>query len=172
MSRFHAVWMFLGAMSALNAQTGGRAVGTPQPRSEQDERDIRAGLAEGFEKSWNSHQPATAVSPDKCIDDAVFINVTGGWVKGREVLAELLTRFHAPGGRFHEESRRHEVEEVRFIRPDIAFAVVKTFDKKRAGAPVTGEETRGLIILSKEDGHWKLNAGANTRIQAAPVGRP
>jgi len=64
------------------------------------------------------------------------------------------------------------VEELRFIRPDVAVAVVKTFDIKRAGVPTTGEETRGLIILSKENGHWKVNALENTRIEATPVGRP
>lgn len=139
--------------------------------NDQDETAIRALLADGFETSWNSHQPAMAVTHDKCTDDAVFVNTTGGWVKGRENFAEMITRLHAPDGPFHEHTRRHAVEELRFIRPDVAVAVVKTFDIKRAGVPATGEETRGLIILSKEDGHWKLNAVENTRIEETPVGR-
>jgi uncharacterized protein (TIGR02246 family) len=139
--------------------------------NDQDETAIRLLLADGFEASWNSHQPAAAVTREKCIDDAIFINTTGGWVIGRKTFAELISRLHAPGGPFHNHTRRHRIEELRFIRPDVALAIVKTFDIKQAGVPTTGEETRGLVILSKEDGNWKLNALENTRIQAIPVGR-
>ena len=140
--------------------------------NDQDEIAIRSQLANGFETTWNSHQPAAAVTRDTCVDDAIFINTSGGWIKGRENFAEMISRLHAPGGPFHDHTRRHTVEELRFIRPDVALAVVKTFDIKRAGVPTTGEETRGLIILSKENGHWKVNALENTRIDATPVGRP
>jgi len=63
------------------------------------------------------------------------------------------------------------VEELRFIRPDVAIAVVKTFDIKLAGVPAPGEETRGLIILSNEEGRWKVNALENTKIQATVNGQ-
>ncbi|HTY85151.1 MAG TPA: DUF4440 domain-containing protein [Silvibacterium sp.] len=139
---------------------------------EQDENAIRALLEAGYETSWNNHRPADVLTPDRCMDDAVFINTTGGWVQGRVKFMELITRLHAPGGPFHDHTRRHAVEELHFIRPDVAFAVVKTFDIKRGGVPTTGEETRGLIILSKEDGHWKVNALENTKIQPIPTGNP
>jgi hypothetical protein len=83
----------------------------------------------------------------------------------------MISRLHAPGGPFQDHTRRHIVEELRFIRPDVALAVVKTFDIKRAGVPTTGEETRGLIVLSKEGGRWKINALENTRIQATVNGQ-
>lgn len=137
----------------------------------QDDAEIRSLVAYGFEETWNSHQPAAAVTPDKCIDDAIFINTTGGWVKGRENFAEMISRLHGPGGPFHDHTRRHTVEELRFIRPDVAIAVVKTFDIRRAGVPTTGEETRGLIIFSKENGRWKVNALENTKIQTVVSGQ-
>jgi len=111
------------------------------------------------------------VTRDKCIDNALFINTTGGWVKGRENFAEMISRLHGPGGPFHDHTRRHEVEELRFIRPDVALAVVKTFDIKQAGVPIAGEETRGIVILSKENGRWKVNALENTKIQATVSGQ-
>jgi hypothetical protein len=83
----------------------------------------------------------------------------------------MISRLHGPGGPFHDHTRRHEVEELRFIRPDVALAVVKTFDIKRAGVPIAGEETRGLVILSKENGRWKVNALENTKIQAIVNGQ-
>jgi hypothetical protein len=85
-------------------------------------------------------------------------------------LVDLLTPLHAPGGRFHDHTRRHAVEELRFIRPDVAIAVVKTFDIRHAGVPAAGEETRGLVVLSKEGEYWKVTANQNARIQASPVG--
>ena len=48
----------------------------------------------------------------------------------------------------------------------------RLFDIKRGGVLTTGEETRGLIILSKEDGHWNVNALENTKIQPIPTGNP
>ena len=140
--------------------------------NDKDETAIRSHLADGFEANWNGHQPAAGLTRDKCIDDAIFINTTGGLVIGRENFAEVISRLHAPGGPFHDHTRRHRIEELRFIRPDVALAIVKTFDIKQAGVPTPGEETRGLVILSKEDGHWKVNALENTKIQAKPVGRP
>jgi len=162
--------MLLAVISTAYGQSGGeKAIAS---RNAQDEATIRAGLAYGFETSWNSHQPAAAVTRDRCHDDTIFINTTGGWVKGCENFAQMITRLHAPGGPFHDHTRRHVVEELRFIRPDVAFAVVKTFDIRRSGVPTVGEETRGIVILSREDGRWKVNALENTKIQATPVGTP
>ena len=162
----------LAILGTAYGQSDGKKVKAPSTAKDQEETAIRTQLAYGFEETWNNHQPAAAVTADKCIEDAVFINTSGGWVKGRENFSEMISRLHAPGGPFHDHTRRHVVEELRFIRPDVAVAVVKTFDIKRGGVPTTGEETRGLIILSKENGHWKVNALENTRIEATPVGRP
>lgn len=171
MLRLCTAWMFVVAMGALSAQTDGRDTSTPKLQRDQDEKAIRSLLAENFEHNWNNHHPAAAVAPDRCIEDAIFINTTGGWVKGREKFARMIAPLHAPGGPFHDHTRRHEVEELRFVRPDVAFAVVRTFDIRRAGVPTTGEETRGLIILSKEGGRWKLNALENTKIQTTVNGQ-
>jgi uncharacterized protein (TIGR02246 family) len=172
MLRHLSMWTLLAFLGTGFGQSGAKKVQAPRFWNDQDETAIRAALLEGFETSWNSHQPATASTPDKVVDDAIFINTSGGWVKGREEFAAMISRLHAPGGPFHDHTRRHTVEDLRFIRPDVAVAVVKTFDIRRAGVPTTGEETRGLIIFSKEDGHWKVNALENTKIQPTPVGRP
>jgi len=162
-------WIVAGAATLLAqsvvAQTDGRRYW-----DENDAMAIRALLADGFETSWNGHQPATGATPDKCGPDAIFINTTGGWLKGCESWVELITPLHAPGGPFHDHTRRHAVEELHFLRPDVAIAVVKTYDIKRGGVPTTGEETRGLVVVSKEGGRWKLAANQNARIQPSPVG--
>jgi len=157
---------------AVAAYAQSRPTGTDAvpDRNDQDARAIRALLAYGFEESWNSHNPAMVATPDKCADNAIFINTSGGWVKGCQAFADLLTPLHAPGGRFHDHTRRHAIEELRFIRPDVAIAVVKTFDIRHAGVPAAGEETRGLVVLSKEGEHWKVTANQNARIQASPDG--
>jgi uncharacterized protein (TIGR02246 family) len=169
MTRSTTPWM-TAILAALFAQSGSAQTERPRYWDERDATAIRALLADGFETSWNSHQPATAATPDKCASDAVFINTTGGWLKGCDDWAALIAPLHAPGGPFADHTRRHTVEELQFVRPDVAIAVVKTFDIKRAGVATSGEETRGLVVLSKENGHWKLAANQNTRIQGSPVG--
>lgn len=136
--------------------------------NDQDAKAIRAKLADG-QTNWNNHKPELIQTPDKCAPGAIFINVTGGWLIGCEKVTELLTRLHGPGGPMHEQTRRHAVEELRFIRPDVAVAVVKFFDIRLGGLP-TGKEARGLIILSKEDGRWKTQANANVGISDTPQG--
>lgn len=163
------VGMLLATLSAGYGQSGGNKSERRKFGNDQDEATIRSLLAEGYETSWNNHHPS--VTGDTVINDAIFINTTGGWVKGRETFAAMITRLHAPGGPFHDHTRRHLVEELRFIRPDVAIAVIKTFDIRRAGVPVAGEETRGLIILSKEDGRWKVDALENTKIQPVVNGQ-
>jgi len=161
-------WILLAA--ALLAQSVAAQTERPRYWDEKDATAIRALLTDGFETSWNNHQPATAATPDKCDSGAVFINTTGGWLKGCENWIALIAPLHAPGGSFHDHTRRHEVEDLQFVRPDVAIAVVKTLDIRRGGVPTRGEETRGLVVVSKLDGRWRLNANQNGRIQAAPVG--
>lgn len=160
----------MAMIGVAQVQSTDKSVETRRYWNEQAANAIRAGLAEGFETDWNNHQPALIATPDKCAEDAIFINTTGGWLIGCQKWAELITRLHAPGGPFHDHTRRHAVEELRFLRPDVAVAVVKTFDIKHGGVPATGEDTRGLIVLSKEDGYWKTEAVANARISAIPQG--
>lgn len=157
-------------MAALLISFAGSAQTEATRGNENDAAAIRALLADGFETSWNNHTPAAAATPDKCRDDAVFINVTGGWLRGCESWRALIAGLHAPGGPFSDHTRRHEIEDLQFIRADVAIAVVKTFDIKRGGVPTTGEETRGLVVVSKESGKWTLVANQNGRIQAAAVG--
>jgi uncharacterized protein (TIGR02246 family) len=169
MTKSTTPWM-TAILAALLAQSGSAQTERQRYWDESDAMAIRALLADGFETSWNSHQPATASTPDKCASDAVFINTTGGWLKGCNNWAELITPLHAPGGPFADHTRRHAVEELQFVRPDVAIAVVKTFDIKRGGVAAPGEETRGLVVLTKENGRWTLAANQNARVQASPVG--
>lgn len=164
------IGIVIATIGIAHGQTSDKELGARRFWNDQDAAAIKALLEEGFETDWNNHQPAAAAAPDKCMDDAIFINTSGGWLIGREKWAELITRLHAAGGPFHDHTRRHAVEELRFLRADVALAVVKTFDIRRGGVPTSGEETRGLIILSKENGHWKAEATENTRIQQNPVG--
>jgi len=162
-------WMFVAMAGWACVQSEANKDGNPDG-TEQDLRAIRALLADGFEESWNNHHPATAATPDKCGDAAIFINTSGGWVKGCEEWAALIAPLHAPGGPFHDHTRRHDVEELRFIAPNVAIAVVKTFDIRRAGVVTAGEETRGLVVLTREGTQWKVTANQNARIQALPTG--
>jgi hypothetical protein len=61
------------------------------------------------------------------------------------------------------KTRDHTVESIRFVRPDVAIAIVKFHNLRDAGK-LTDEETRASCLLSKEAGQWKVNTFHNTRI--------
>src|SRR5215469_3276572 len=74
--------ILLAIIGAAHGQSNPNKVKASTTAKDREETAIRTQLAYGFEETWNSHQPAAAVTADKCIEDAVFINTSGGWVKG------------------------------------------------------------------------------------------
>ena len=63
----------------------------------------------GSKKAGTVMNPAKVVTPDKCADDAVFINTTGGWVKGCRALVDLVDTTPCSGravSRAHAAARR------------------------------------------------------------------
>ena len=56
--------------------------------------------------------------------------------------------------------RALQVEELRFIRQEVALVVVKTFDIKRAGVPTTGEEN--ARHGDPGQGRWTLKVNASS----------
>ena len=98
--------------------------------------------------------------------DADYINLTGGWTKGREAFVAVMSKLQAAP--FHDITRRTIVEKIRFVRPDVAVVITTNVDRRDDGPP---SESRSTYVLSKEGGHWLLNSFQNTQV-AAPPGPP
>ncbi len=118
-----------------------------------------------FADAWNRHDPAAGLAA--FADDLDHVSVRGRWQQGRQELQQTHRDYHVTvwaGVTYHPV-----VEKVRFLRLDVAVAIVRgTF--RSAGA--AEEAARATWVISKEDGRWLVRAFHQTRLQDAPIAPP
>jgi uncharacterized protein (TIGR02246 family) len=131
-------------------------------QSPGDEQAIRQRFAD-LDTAWNHHDAQQITNPQTAVADADYINLNGGWIKGREAFVAVMSQLQA--GPFHDIQRHTVVEKIRFLRPDVAIVITTNVDRHGDGPP---SESRGTYVLSKEAGHWLLNSFQNTQISAPP----
>ena len=143
--------------------------GTPD-----DEQAIRSFIQESATLPTNEKerdiQRTRALSEQNIAENADFLNIFGGWIQGRQ---KYETQTSSPEARafFRGKTRDAAVESIRFLRPDVAIAIVRYWNARQDGKP-TGEETRASFVLTKENNRWTLNAFHNTIIQHGRGGNP
>ncbi len=128
----------------------------------KDEQAIRQFFANA-EAAWNHHSAEQLTNPQTTVADADFINVYGGWTKGRGPFVIQMGRLQA--GPFHDITRHTVVEKIHFVRPDVAVVITTSTDRKGDNPPI---QSRATHVLSKEEGHWLLNSFQNTEITTPP----
>jgi hypothetical protein len=71
----------------------------------------------------------TRLSEQITTENADFINIFGGWTQGRTV---FLSQMKSPQAIafFKGKTREHTIESVRFLRPDVAIAIVKFYNSR------------------------------------------
>lgn len=80
-------------------------------------------------------------------------------MQGRAAFLPLMQ--HLQAGPFHTVSRKTIVDKIKFVRRDVAIAIVAFHDQPEGGASMT---TRGTFVLSKEDGRWTVDSMQNTKV--------
>lgn len=125
-----------------------------------DEQAIRD-IARRLEEGWNSGNGQAFAAP--FAEDSDYVVVDGRHIKGRPANAE--------GHQFifdtiyRGSTNSMEVEDVRFIRPDVAIAHVRHHLRfSRDGQPAEGH-ARSTWVLTKDQGQWAIAAFQNTPIQ-------
>ncbi|WP_263381396.1 SgcJ/EcaC family oxidoreductase [Granulicella arctica] len=131
-------------------------------QSSGDDQAVRTFFANA-DIAWNNHDARQLTNLQNATVDADFINVYGGWAKGMEPFVAIMTKLQA--GPFHDVHRQTTVEKIRFIRDDVAVVITTIVDRHGGGPPAS---TRGIFVLSKEQGHWLLNSFQNTQITSPP----
>jgi uncharacterized protein (TIGR02246 family) len=97
-------------------------------------------------------------------DDAAIVNVAGRWVQGRKDIRAAMERALAtPLG---DVQTTIEVDDVRFLRPDVALvtATKRITDQREdqtTALPSTGRVTFALV---EEDGRWLLALAHTTPV--------
>lgn len=94
-------------------------------------------------------------------EDAIWTTAHGKRLTGRDEIA-AFTRQRLPGSTKEGVTATYEVENVLFIRPDVAAVKIRQRPVRLDGTPVDENEGSPLYVLSKEDGEWKIAAGQNT----------
>ena len=83
--------------------------------------------------------------------DFDHVSVMGQWTHGREPMEKLYVRESAPGGRFTGgTTRTSQIQQIKFVRPDVAIAITKSKDEKN--------HLRSTYVLTKEGPRWLILA--------------
>jgi uncharacterized protein (TIGR02246 family) len=117
--------------------------GAPAKDKQSEEQAIRTLLAD-LEKAWNAHNIKAFMA--QIAEDADVVNRFGLWMKGRADVEKHLVELHASPFRDHLVNRSSQVEQVRFITPDVAVAHERTKEE-------SGQSVR-TYVLQKRDGRW------------------
>jgi len=142
----------------------------------EDEQAIRKFIKDGvgasrdLDEKQREERRRDQLSEQNVAENVDFLNIFGGWIQGRQKYVDMMNSPQARGF-FRGKTRDATVESVRFIRQDVAIAIVKFWNMKLDGKP-TDEETRASFVLTKENGRWKLNAFHNTTILHGRGGNP
>jgi uncharacterized protein (TIGR02246 family) len=108
-----------------------------------------------FYDGWNLHDADKMVS---AYDDSIdHINAFAEWRTGRQTLKDELIKFHAGPGK--DSYKTITFEKIKFIKPDVAMAIVRQISKVG---------NLGMYILSKESGKWLVVSFANVPYTLKP----
>jgi uncharacterized protein (TIGR02246 family) len=120
----------------------------------EEEQEIRD-LVTGFYDGWNTHDVEKMVS--YYADDIDHVNAFGEWHQGKQAIKEALTQFHAD--RTRNTHKTITIEKIRFIKPDVAVALVRQ---------ISTVGNVGTFVLSKESGKWLVVSFANIPYKLQP----
>jgi uncharacterized protein (TIGR02246 family) len=128
------------------------AAGNPRSTGEDvtkdgDEKAIRA-LLHDLGEAWNKHEMKEFSA--RLGENADVVNRFGQWMKGRAAICEHLIGLHKAAFRAQLESRSSQIEQVRFLTPEVALAHEVTEER-------TGKSVR-TYVLQKRDGRWLIES--------------
>jgi len=126
----------------------------------KDESLIRANVKQ-MENGWNMKSGAEYAKP--FAEDADYVVINGIHIKGRAAVAQGHQQIFDTI--YKNSNVSLTVEQIRFLRPDVAVAHVQTTLKVNQGA-LTGEyKGRITMMVTKTGDRWEIAAFQNTSIQ-------
>jgi uncharacterized protein (TIGR02246 family) len=123
----------------------------------KDEAAIRANV-EQMVKGWNMKSGAEFSRP--FAEDADFVVINGRHIKGHPAIVEGHNRIFETI--FKDSTLSCEVEQIRFLRPDVALVHMRSRLKVTSTQTVNARIT---MVMTKDNQKWKIAAFHNTQIQ-------
>ena len=129
--------------------------------NKSEESAVRKVLSD-INQSWNKHD-GVAMAKDYA-PDFDHVNVLGRWTHGKDSMEKLYVQHHAPGGMFTGHGTRNStVQQIRFVRPDVAFAIAESKDEHN--------HLRTTYVLTKEGSRWLIRSQTVTPVRDPGAGK-
>ena len=163
--KIRRVSLALAALCACALLAAAEAPAATLP-GEADEAAIRENVRQ-MEAGWNAKDGALFAKPFAA--DADYVVINGMYLKGRQAIAEGHQRIFET---FYKESTLSlSVKQVRLLRPDVAVVHLTGSNKTPRGSETRVSEAIITLVMTKENGEWKIAAFQNTGMNAAGARR-
>jgi uncharacterized protein (TIGR02246 family) len=153
---FRIVWIVYLPILALAHTTWGE--------EHMDASSEARKVAGAFRDAWNRHD--VDALPMLFHPNASFVNIRGGYWKGRDAIREGHARIHTS---FYKSSQiTMDVQDVAVLCPSVAVAHVRsdlTGDERLSGGT---RHTLMTLVVTEQDGRWAIAAAQNTEIAPPP----
>jgi uncharacterized protein (TIGR02246 family) len=114
-----------------------------------------------YEDAWNSHDPRGLAN---CYDSAAtWVNWFGAYYIGKK---DIQHHYEITHGSYFKNTHYYTraVEDITFVKPDVAIAHVRTGLTGDSRYPDQTFEFRRMIVLIKKDEKWLILAGQNAKL--------
>jgi|GEM_PF-591703 len=114
-----------------------------------------------YEDAWNRHDPKGLA---ECYDSsATWVNWFGAYYIGRK---DIQYHYELTHGSYFKDTHYYTraIEDVTFIKPDVAIAHVRTGLTGDSRYPGQTFEFRRTIVLTQKEGRWLVIAGQNAKL--------
>jgi len=147
--------MIISLVAYTNAQ---------QPDSAKEVSAIKQ-LVTNYEEAWNRHDSKGLAS--QYDENATWVNWFGAYYKGR---ADIEKHYATVHNSYFKTSHYYTraVEDVTFVKPDVAIAHVRTGLTGDERYPGQTFEFRRTIVLTRHSGKWLILAGQNAKLVDKP----
>ncbi len=126
----------------------------------KDEAAIRANVGQ-MVKGWNAGSGAEFAKP--FAEDSDYVVINGMHLKGHAANAEAHQRIFDTI--YKNSTLAYTVEQIRFLRPDVAVVHVSGLLKVTQGDATQDHNARITLVMTKNKGKWEIAAFQNTGIQ-------
>jgi uncharacterized protein (TIGR02246 family) len=141
-----------------SATRGGGAQASDSRAS--DEAAVRGAVKE-LESGWNAKSGALFAKP--FAEDSDYVVINGMRIRGRAAIAEGHQRIFDTV--YKGTTLALAVEQVRFLRADVAVAHVSARLRMQQAQGAQEAEAVITLVLTKEAGAWQIVAFQNTRVE-------